>query len=381
MTNAKRRNDQRMTNSQTPNLRFEIGCLVIGAVVLLGGAARAGETRTLAGTGAAGYSPQGTLAVEAKLNNPFGVVRGPDGAIYFCDTANHAVRRIDPASGKVLTVAGSGRKGYSGDGGPAVKAELNEPYEVRFDRDGNLFFVERLNHLVRRVDAKTGAISTVAGDGKAGFGGDGGPAVQAQMREPHSLAFGPDGSLYVCDIGNHRIRRIDPEKGTIETFAGTGQRGKTAEGARLTERPALNGPRAVDFDARGDMWLALREGNAVYRIDMKSGVIHHVAGTGAKGFTGNDGPAKQATLSGPKGIAVHPRTGDVYLADTESHSIRMIEIKTGMMRLVAGTGEKGDGPDGEALGCRLARPHGVFVDADGAVYVGDSENHRVRVIR
>jgi streptogramin lyase len=124
----------------------------------------------------------------------------------------------------------------------------------------------------------------------------------------------------------------------------------------------------------------LREGNSIYRLDPEAGTIHHVAGTGQKGFTGNGGPAKQATLSGPKGIGVAP-DGKVYFADTESHSIRMIDVRKGTIELVAGTGERGDGPEGDPLKCRLARPHGIFVDADGAIFIGDSENHRVRVIR
>jgi len=167
--------------------------------------------------------------------------------------------------------------------------------------------------------------------------------------------------------------------GRITTFAGTGEKLKTPDGARLEGTP-LNGPRAIDFDRRGDLWLALREGNAVYRIDMKKKTIHHVAGTGQTGFTGNGGPARQATLSGPKGLSLD-KEGGVYLADTESHSIHRIDVKKGTIELVAGTGEKGDGPEGDPLACRMSRPHGVFVDADGSLFIGDSEAHRVRVIR
>jgi streptogramin lyase len=342
---------------------------------------------TFAGTGQPGNSGDGGPARSARLDQPFGIVRGPDGALYICDTNNHLIRKVD-RGGVMTTVAGTGKKGYSGDGGPARQAQLNEPYEVRFDRQGNLFFVERLNHTVRRVDAKTGIISTVAGTGAAGFSGDGGPATQAMMNQPHSIQidwqFNRRGDLYICDILNHRIRKVDLKTGVITTFAGTGEKKPTPDGAKIAGTP-LNGPRAIDFDRRGDLWLALREGNAVYRLDMKAGTIHHVAGTGGKGFTGNGGPAKLATLSGPKGLSIAP-DGNVYLADTESHSIRMIDVKKGTIELAAGTGERGDGPntaceDGDPLQCRMARPHGVFVDRDGAVFIGDSETHRVRVIR
>ena len=337
---------------------------------------------SIAGTGVKGASGDGGPAERAQLNNPSGLASGPDGALYVCDTSNHAIRRIDGKTGVITTVAGMlGEKGYAGDGGPAEKALMNEPYELRFDRSGNMFIVERLNHVIRRVDGKTGVISTFAGNGKAGFGGDGGPATAAAFNQPHAIQFSPEmGGLFVCDIANHRVRVIEMRTGNVSTYAGTGEKKKTPDGAKIEGTP-LSGPRALDFDAAGNLWLALREGNSVYRIALRARTVHHEAGTGKTGFTGNGGPAKEATLSGPKGLAIHPKTGNAYLADTESHSIRMIDTRSGNLELVAGTGAKGDGPDGEPTKCRLARPHGIFVDGEGVIYIGDSENHRVRVIR
>src|SRR5260370_3901094 len=192
----------------------------MGTAVLLFLAASplAGQsTVTIAGTGAPGFSGDGGPATEAQINNPYGLVTGPDGALYFCEIGNHRVRRLDLKTHRISTVAGSGEKGYAGDGGPALAASLNEPYEVRFDKAGNMFFAEMQNHVVRRVDAGTRLISTVAGTGAAGFSGDGGPAVKAQLRQPHSIAFDPQGRLLICDIGNLRIRRVDLASGTIET--------------------------------------------------------------------------------------------------------------------------------------------------------------------
>lgn len=337
------------------------------------------EVFTILGTGEAGFSGDGGPATEAKMRGPFGVVRGPDGCLYVCDTYNHCVRKIDQ-KGIVTTVAGTGEeKGYAGDGRLATEALLNEPYEVRFDQAGDLYFVEMMNHVIRKVDMKSGIISTIAGTGKQGFSGDGGAAKKAEFNRPHSIQFGPKENLYVCDIGNHRIRKIERKTGKIFTFAGTGKKAPTKDGGKIS-KVHLKGPRAIDVVGNA-MWLALREGNAVYRMELDQETIHHVAGTGKKGFTGNGGPAKLATLSGPKGISVGPK-GNIYLADTESHTVRMIDRKTGKLELIAGDGKKGDGPEGkDPKKCRMDRLHGVFVDKSGAIYVGDTNTHRIRVIR
>jgi streptogramin lyase len=333
---------------------------------------------TFAGNGKQGFSGDGGRATEAQIDNPFGVVRGPDGAIWFCEYTGQRIRRVAP-DGIISTFAGSGKKGYTGDGGPALEASFNLPHEIRFDREGHLYVVDMANHAVRRIDAKTRIISTIAGTGTPGYSGDGGPAKAAQLKQPHSIQFGPDGHLYICDIGNHVIRKVDLTTMQISTFAGTGAPGPTPDGAPIAGTP-LKGPRSLDFDAAGNLWLATREGNQVFKFDVAAGRIHHVAGTGASGFTGNGGPAKTATLKGPKGISID-KTGNAWLADTESHSVRKIDKASGNLELVAGTGEKGDGPDGDPLRCPMARLHGIFVDADGSVFIGDSEAHKVRVLR
>lgn len=358
-------------------LLFLFSQLILGGRQSLGAGAVSAIV-TVAGTGMAGHSGDQGPATNARVANPYGLVRGPDQALYVCEVDNHIIRRIDH-QGIISTVAGTGERGYSGDSGPALQAKLSEPYEVRFDREGNMVFVEMKNHLVRRVDAKTKIISTIVGTGKPGFSGDGGPANRAELNQPHSIQFDADGNLFICDIGNNRIRRVDAKTRFISTFAGTGSRAPTPDGGKIADVP-LHGPRALDFDARGNLWLALREGNAIYKLDLQAGTAHHIAGTGKKGFTGDGGPAKTATFSGPKGLSVGP-DGNVYLADTENHSIRRINVQTGGVELVAGTGERGDGPDGDPAKCRMARPHGVFVDTDGRIFVGDSEAHRVRMIR
>ena len=334
--------------------------------------------QTIAGNGKQGFDGDGGLALEAQLDYPFGVVRGPDGCIWFCEYTGQRIRRIRQ-DGKIETMAGNGMKGFEGDGGPALNASFNLPHEIRFDKAGHLYVVDMMNHAVRKIDAQTGVISTFAGTGRMGYSGDGGPAIEAQFNKPHSIQFGPDGQLYVCDIGNHVIRRIELTTNKVTTFAGTGKPGATIDGALITGSP-LNGPRSIDFDRQGNLWLATREGNQVFKMDLKADRIYHMAGTGKSGFQGNGGPAKEALLKGPKGIAID-KENNVWLADTESHSVRMINSKTGNLELVAGTGILGDGPDGDPLKCNLARLHGIFVDTDGSVFIGDSEAHKVRVLR
>ena len=341
---------------------------------------RAAEIRTVAGTGVKGSAGDGGPATAAQIDNPFGVTRGPDGNLWFCEYTGQRVCKIT-ADGKLHVVAGSGQKGYSGDGGPALQATFNLPHEIRFDKKGDLYIVDMVNNAIRKVDMKTGIITTFAG-GKPGYSGDGGPAKDAQFKSPHSIQFDATGNLFICDIGNQVIRKVDMKTGIISTFAGTGKAGPTPDGAPIAGTP-LNGPRSMDFDADGNLWLCTREGNQVFKFDLSkggAGKIHHIAGTGKKGLTGNGGPAKEATLSGPKGVSVAPN-GNVYLADTESHTVRMIDVKKGTLELIAGTGEKGDGPEGDPLKCNMARLHGVFVDKDSSVFIGDSEAHRVRVVK
>lgn len=345
------------------------------AVFVVLSATRAGaagpSVSTLIGTGSPGYS-------EEAVNNPYGLLIGPDRALYFCDLDNQRIRRVDLTTHRTTTVAGNGQKAYSGDGGPAATASLNMPHEIQFDAAGNLYIAERDNHVIRKVEAKTGAVSTLAGTGVPGFSGDGGPAAHAQLRQPHSIAFDATGRLLICDIGNHRIRRLDLSTRTIETYGGTGERQPTPDGAPVNGTP-LNGPRTIAVDAEGHLYLALREGNAIYRVDRRTDRIHHVAGTGEQGYGGDGGPARLATLAGPKGLAC--ARGSLYVADTENHVVRRIDLETGIITTVLGTGKRGDGPEPDPLRCALSRPHGVFVDAGGVLYIGDSEAHRIRVLK
>jgi streptogramin lyase len=289
----------------------------------------------------------------------------------------------------MTTVACTGQRGYTGDGGPATEATIAAPHELLFDKSGDLYFAERDNHVIRKVNMKTRVISTVAGTGKAGFSGDGGPGTQAVLNQPHSIFLDRDGTMLICDIGNHRIRRLHLDTGIIEAWAGTGATQPTPDGSAVGGTP-VTGPRTFIVSPAGDLYLALREGNSILRIDAATKTYKRVAGTGQLGYTGDGGPALNATfggsatghaarLAGPKGLAYGP--GDsLYIADTESHAIRKVDLKTGVITTVLGTGKLGDGGDGDPLQCALNRPHGVLF-ANGVLYVADSEAHRIRVLK
>lgn len=352
--------------------------VTLSLVMLASGSAGAATVTTLLGTGAAGFA-------DSQVSNPYGMTVGPDGGLYFCDLDNQRVRRLDLSTKRVTTIAGSGKKGYTGDGGPAVNATLSAPHELVFDAKGDLYFAERDNNVIRKVDMKTGLISTAVGTGVAGYGGDGGPGPKAQLRQPHSIIRDKDGSLLICDLANHRIRRLHPDTGIIEGYAGTGEGKPTPDGAPVAGTP-LNGPRTLVLAPNGDFFVALREGNSIYRIDAKTQTLHRVAGSGETGYSGDNGPALNARfggalarLAGPKGMSYAP--GDIlYVADTESHAIRRIDLKSGIITTVLGTGVLGDGPEPEPLACKLNRPHAVLF-ANGVLYVADSEANRIRVLR
>ncbi|MFO1247010.1 MAG: hypothetical protein U1E93_02050 [Alphaproteobacteria bacterium] len=329
---------------------------------------------TVVGCGVQGVAQSGDAALATKLDQPYGVCIGPDGALYWADFGSNRVLKVN--AGKVSVVAGTTVKGHAGDGGQAVDAQLNAPHEVRFDSHRNMLVAERDAHVIRRI-TRSGITSTLVGTGEPGFSGDGGPATAAQLKQPHSIALDRADNLYICDIQNNRIRRRDARTGILTTFAGDGSTADTASIAPLTA--ALHGPRSIDSAPDGTMYLILREGNKVFAIHPRRKTMTRIAGTGAKGYSGDGGRAKDASWNGPKGIAYAP-DGSLYVADTENHVIRRVSLRDGTVSTVAGTGARGDGPDGDPLKCALARPHGLFVHA-GLLYIGDSENHRIRALK
>ena len=320
----------------------------------------------------------GTPGGRGELSFPRSVAVDPAGNVYVADTRNHRIRQID-TTGLISRFAGTGEDGESGDGGPAIEAELCYPAGVATDTAGNVYVADRWNHRVRRIDTE-GTIATVAGTGSPGGNGDGGPAIEAQLAYPVAVATDPSGNLYIAEGGSHRIRKVNVD-GVITRFAGTGRAGYSGDGAAARAR--LANPAGVAADAAGNVYVADTWNHRIRRVDA-SGVISTVAGTGDRADGGDGGPAAAAQLAYPAAVAAGP-AGSLYVVtyvpSTGNRRIRKIGAD-GMISAFAGTGGEGYAGDADpAPAAQLAHPLGVAVDAEGNVYIADARNARVRVVR
>jgi len=304
------------------------------------------------------------------LHEPFGM-DFLNGQLVLTEFGAHRITLID-ADGKHTILAGSGQKGSKDGVGKA--AEFNAPHNLAVAPDGMIYIADTSNHRVRRLNATTRQVITIAG-GEKGFAGDGGPATEAQFDQAYHVALDADAkNLYVCDLGNRRVRKIDLKSATITTVAGNGKRGVPEDGATATDAPLVD-PRAVAVDKAGRLWILERSGHTLRVVE--DGKVRTVAGTGQKGFDGDGGPALKAKLDGPKFLWIDA-AGDVLIADTENHCIRKFAVKDGTITRIAGTGKKGkDGIGSAATEVLLAQPHGVAIGPDGVMYVADSMNGRV----
>ncbi len=330
--------------------------------------------RTVAGTGEPGPQGDGAPALSAQLNRPCGVVVDAAGTLYVCDYVNHRVRKVT-TDGKISTIAGNGTAGPKGDSGPALSVQLNYPRDVAVDAEGAVYIADSENHRVRKVTAD-GRISTVAGTGVKGFLGDGGPATAARLDRPFGVAVDSAGVLYIADYNNNRIRRVTAD-GKIATVAGTGAKDFGGDGGPAVSA-RLRGPYGVAVDAAGDLYIADTENHRVRKVTA-DGKIATVAGTGTKDFGGDGGPAVSARLNTPVAVAVDS-AGVLYIADYNNHRVRKVAAD-GTIGTVVGTGAKDFGGDGgPAASARLNGPYGIAVDCVDTLYIADHLNHRVRKV-
>lgn len=355
-------------------MRGAYGLVVVAAGFGAGVAVAAlAETCTLVAGGGSGGD--GAIAVDAQLVQPFGV-DFLGGTIYFVEMHGGDRLRAITAEGRVITLAGSmGQKGNVGNGGDPLAARFNGLHALAVGPDGNIYLADTFNHWVRVYDPRRKILNSFAGTGEAGFSGDGGPASKATFRGIHHLAFDPAGNhLYLTDLGNRRIRRVELRTGIVTTVAGNGEKGVPQDGGRATEQPLVD-PRAAVVDGQGRLWVLERGGHALRVVDT-DGVIRTVAGTGKAGA--GLGPAKNAAFNGPKHLCVD-RDGMILIADTENHRIVRYDPQKQTLTLVAGTGKKGNQlVRDDPRQTELARPHGIHVHPHtGDLYIADSDNHRI----
>jgi hypothetical protein len=331
---------------------------------------------TIAGNGSAGYSGDGGAAVSASFNNPSGVCVDAAGNVYVSDTANHRIRRIAAATGVVTTFAGTGVAGYSGDGGSAASARLSSPAAITASNT-SIYVADSGNNVIREIVLATGVISTYAGTGAAGYGGDGGARISATFSAPKGITLDSnDKNLYIADTGNNCVRRIVKTTGIITTIAGSGVAGYSGDGG-LATAATLSAPLGVGLrQSNKDVYIADTGNHRVRVIDSATGFISTYAGTGVAGFSGNGGAPSAAQLSGPSDVFVD--NSGIFISDTGNHCVRL--VSGGVISAFAGTGSQGfSGDRGLAAAATLSYPAGILItNADS--YVVDAGNNRVRII-
>jgi len=289
-----------------------------------------------AGTIWSGYNGDNILATWARLNYPFGVHVDAAGNLYIADTYNHRIRKVNAKTGIITTIAGTGSKGFSGDGGPATSARLRYPFSLYVDSPGNIYIVDTFNYRIRKVDGQTQIITTVVGDGSAKFLGDGGLAIDASIMKTYDMAVDKEGNLFIVDTHSHCIRRVDATTGIIDTVVGQGTKtGFSGDGGLATDA-LLNTPTGAYVDASGNIYVADSKNDVVRKVDATTQIINTVAGNGNPGFSGDGGLATQAQLNYPEGVWVDS-SGNIFIVDTNNCRIRMVDSTTNIITTIGGT--------------------------------------------
>ena len=346
--------------------------MMLSCAVSLTSALCAGEKILLV---AGGTEPAGGIAAErTQLKSPFGIDFDRQGVAYIVELTGQRVLKLEQAL--LFHVAGTGELGTGGDGGPGAKAEFNGMHNLAVGVDGAVYLADTWNRRIRKFDPQTGRVTNFAGTGEKGFAGDGGPSERALFGGIYCVTVSADNKrLLVADLDNRRIRSIDLATRQVTTVAGNGQQGAPMEGASAVSSPLVD-PRAVTSDREGRIYILERSGNALRIVDGQ-GKIRTVVGTGKRGHTGDGGPGRMATLNGPKHLCLD-RDGNVIIADTENHAVRRYLLKEDRILNIAGTGQKGTaGMGGPPAQVQLFQPHGVTIGPAGELYIVDSGNDRV----
>ena len=333
------------------------------------------KIKTIAGTGIGGFSNDGFAATNAELNAPISVAQDAAGNVFVVDFTNRRVRRIS-TTGIISTYAGNGGGGNTGDSSLATSAQVY-PQAIATDKYGNLYIADGINAVVRKVDVTTQFIYTVAGNGLHGYTGFGVPATSASFQGPRGIAVDTSGNIFIADAPNNVVRRVDAVTGIITTVAGNDTVGYLGDnGAAIHAR--LDSPLAVATDRRGNLYITDYKNNVIRKVDT-NGIITTVVGTvNTYGSSGDGGLATLALLNKPAGLACDTNS-NLYIADVNNDEIRKVTVATGKITTVVGNGSQGFGGDlGQATGCQLFSPFGVTVDIYGNITIADANNERVR---
>lgn len=341
-----------------------------------------GDVNTIAGTGVAGYSGDTGAATSAKLNNPSAVAVDSSGNVYIADATNNVIRKITASTGIITTIAGTGTAGFSGDGGSATSAELDDPQSVAVDTLGNIFIADTANNRIRQVSASTGDISTVAGDGTQGYYGDGSAATSAELNQPAGVAVDAAENIYIADTSNQRIREVTASTGNIATIVGNGTAGNSGDGGAATSAE-LNYPHGIAAKGSGStvgIYIADTDNNRVRVFLAITGDIQPIAGSGTQGYSGDGGTATNAEMNLPTGVAFDP-SQNIYIADSGNNRIREVNAQTSVISSIAGNGTAGySGDGGAATGAELNNPSGITIDAFSNIYIADQSNNSIRMV-
>jgi hypothetical protein len=355
------------------------GATTSGTFSITINAPQPGSILTIAGTGTAGYSGDGGAVDLARLNEPWSTAVDGSGNVFIADYFNNCVREIVKATGNIITVAGTGVAGYSGDGGPATSAKLYMPTFVTLDASGDLFIADLYNQRIREVVKATGNIITVAGNGSNTDSGDGGPATSAGLASPQGVAVDSSGNIFIADYYTNRIREVVKATGNIITVAGNGALGYSGDGGPATSA-MLYDPTGVAVDASGNLFIADSGNERVREVVQATGNIITIAGTGSAGYSGDAGPATSAKMWSPENVAVDGN-GNVFIADAYNYRIREVSQLTGAIYTVAGTGTAGySGDGGPATSAAVNHAYGVAVDGSGDLFIADTYNDAVREV-
>lgn len=329
-----------------------------------------------AGTGTGGFSGDNGPAVSADLNRPRGISKNAAGDVYIADTNNDLIRYVDSATKNIYSFAGGGG-GYCDDC-PSQSTSLNKPEGVYIDMAGNVYIADTSNHIIRKV-ISGGNIITIAGtQGSGGYSGDGNSATGAKLKKPRDIVLDNNSNIYIADTDNCRIRKVDTA-GFITTFAGTGTCG-WADGQVASAQ--FDKPRGLAFDATGNLYIADTNNHRIRKIDMGTQIVTTIAGDGSGTYGGDGGLAVNAQINKPEGVAVN-QFGTIYIADTNNNRIRKIDPTNGYITTFAGTGTPGDSGDGGlATGAQINKPSRliVFDDVDGHLIISDTNNNRIREV-